>query len=444
MKKNRIKDVTDNIRMPEDVKMRIKAAAVADSANPKVAGGFTGMKISARVAVAAAVVAALSVSAFAMTEMMGFSFAREEDTVIIGATLSDDVKDSVSTKPLRAWNSEDGEISVKLSFGYMPEDMSERDNTPAKWNGTADYNRCITFVGFDLRRCDLETVIDGVDKADHFNAGANEAYLLTSDCEIAVYNKTLYVLFADEQFVVKAHVGEGITEDEIKSIAAGMAIEETDDVEHALPISNELAGSSDDSDNKVFYSDPIIVNKSDLLSIGEKGEYTGVLEGITITPLEYEIVDNVAGLDENCFHDFEWVKQFIDESGNFVPYKRTGVDREKGKFTATEDMVKKMVLVTVQFNSDTELDEHDIRAHLNTFNLKPLEFNDDGTVRLDVGGDCVIDRTPGRKADSVESRYIKSLGNGNWVVGYMLDEDECQGGFFYENTTAEIYYSFEK
>lgn len=443
MSDNIIKNVVSKIELSENSKKKIKASLAERESEKKI--GILGMRIGARVAIAAAILTALGVTAYAMSGLMNFSFTRDDDTVIIGASLSDEEKEQIKTEPVRAWNPGDGEISVKLEFAYMPEDMSERDNTPAKWYGTAEDNRNITFSGFDLRRGDFNEAINGAGDAERFAAGENDAYLVYTGKEISVYDKELYVLFHDGQFVVKAIVGRGITADEIKMIAAGMTVVETDDTEHALPISNEFGDSDDDNIPEVIVGSLKTVYENELLHNGDSAEIRSSFNNpLKVTVEGMEIRDTIAGLSGDAFVRDDVFDQFVNENGEFIPYKRTEVDYEAGTFGENVEMTKRMVLVTVRV--DGEYDEiHEVEATLNSFDLAGLVCHDDGTVTATqyLKG-YVVDSTPGKIACRHDIMYRENLGDGRWVVGYLLDEEECTGDMFYYCPTYNVYYSLEK
>ncbi|MBQ8207981.1 MAG: hypothetical protein IJZ89_04510, partial [Clostridia bacterium] len=238
MKNNPIRSAIKHINLSDEAKARIKSACYEQGMTAGRSNSSFSPKTGFKILIAAAIITVLSVSALAASKFITFTMMQKDDEVRINAVLPEENKDTEA--PLRAWNSneEAGEISVRLEFAYMPEDLSEDMTASHKYGGSVN-NRAITFNGYDLRRSDLNAIIKDIDSAEKFMAGDNEAYLLISN-DLSVYDKDIYVLFAEEEMVVRGIVGYGITVEEIKAIAEGMSIAETDDAVHALPIANEL------------------------------------------------------------------------------------------------------------------------------------------------------------------------------------------------------------
>ncbi len=441
MKQNEIKKAVEKIRLPDDAAMRIECACRATNIDeqPRPFRARTGM----RILIVAACVLALSVGVYATARLVGFYMERNGDTVNIGATLGRENLDE-SESPIRAWNANEDEIMVKLVFGYMPEDIK-----PGKENGKyggADNTRAMTFSGFDLRICDLDAVIGNIGTVEEFVAGSNSAFLVTSDSEISLYNKSLYVLLEDEHMVIKAKVACGITDDEIKAIAAGLSIEETDDITLAIPISNEVGLGATQDVPFVISTGNTEISREDLLAIGDSAHYTGYTDEYNITVNKVEIMDGISSLDINCFYDGVLDKYGItlDDAGNFLPYGRTEVDYESGKFGDTVQMTKKLVVVTVELTGGTtaEVDaEYAKLTFLQDFRLERLKYGEDGSIS---GGakSYVVDRTPQKWATFSSPIYREKTGDSTYRIAYIIDEDQLDGELLFESYYAKIYYSF--
>ena len=447
MKDNMIKMSVEHIRLSDDARSRIKNACLEYEGSKKNGGRFaarTGFKIL----VAVAAIAIMSVSVFAASRLITFSMTKNDDEIRINAILPEENRET--NKPVRAWNadSEKGEISVRLEFDYMPSDLKEDLTATHKYSGDS-LSRAITFVGHDLRRSDFNEIVKYVDEAEKFMAGDKEAYLLTWD-SLVVYDKDIYVLFEKEEMLVHGMVGYGITVDEIKAIAAGMRIVEVEDINIALPISNELDDDSDDSIPKVVYSDPIYVYREDLLSIGEIGEYNGYFDQRTVRVDKIEMLDNISGYEKDFIRS-DVIEKFTGDNGEFIPYMR-GTRVMEGDIEAGErprivlgeetEMKKRFILITLTVTEDEDDTDADVKAFLHTFSLGGLVETEEGHIERTQGWEnFIINGAPETHADFHDPLYRKKLGENKWVLGYFLDEDEIGEEMYLYSHHAELYYA---
>ncbi|MBE6538485.1 MAG: hypothetical protein E7671_03365 [Ruminococcaceae bacterium] len=443
MKDNPIKNAMKSIRMKDETKEKIKNVCYEYESLALSPQAHRAGQVTLKVLAAVAVIALMTVSAFAASRLISFSMNKNGDEVEINASLPDENKDTDA--PLRSWNSDEGEISVRLAFEFLPEDMTEDPTATHKYSGNGS-NRSITFSGFDLRRSDLKTIVENIDTAEKFMAGGKEAYLLVSD-SVSVYNKDLYVLFEEEEMVVHAIVGYGIGIDEIKAIAEGMSIVETDDVNIALPISNVPSPDSVSDIPFVITRPDDPVYRSDLLSMGETGSYENPFDSRTVRVDKVEILDSVSGF-ESGFINRDLIEKFVGENGELITYKRTEMiysgdpakgEKIKASFGETVETRKRFILVTV--TTDCAGEEKDIRSFLHTFSLGGLVEAADGSIERTQGRqNFVIDSTPGAHADRHEPIYWKNIGGGQWVLGYLVDADECGGELYFYSRYAELHY----
>ncbi len=450
MKKNSIKKAFDGIKLDESAKQRIKNSCyeyLVENERKKLV--FTH-KLGFKILAVAATVALLSISVFAAARLIDFSMTKEGDGVKLHAALPEENKDT--EVPLRAWNaeSEKGEISVRLEFDYMPSDLTEDPTATHKYGGES-VSRAITFVGHDLRRSDFNEIVKYVDEAEKFMAGDKEAYLLTWD-SLVVYDKDIYVLFAEEEMLIHGMVGYGITVDEIKAIAEGMKIVEVSDINIALPISNEFGDDSADSTPKVFYTDPIYVYRDDLLHLGDVGEYNGYFDQRTVRVDKIEMLDNISGYEKNFIRS-DVIEKFTGENGEFIPYMR-GTRVVEGDIEAGEkprivlgeetEMKKRFILITLTVTKDEKDTDADVKSFLHTFSLGGLVEDEEGHIeRTQEWESFIINGAPGEHADFHDPLYRKKIGENKWVLGYFLDEDEICGEMYLYSHHAELYYSLD-
>ncbi len=396
----------------------------------------------------------LTVGVFAATRLIEFGIKQDGDQIQISAKLPDrssaDTANDAS-KPLRSWVAEEGEISVKLNFGYMPEDITENPTAPYKYSDE-DFTRAMTFTGHDLRRGDFERILSGTDSYESLNTGNNKAYIVYSTAETAFYNRMLYVLFEDEELLVSVYVSYGITDDELREIAENITVIETDDPSEALPIGNEF-GDSSKEEQKVFYHENPPEYYDDLLHIGDTGRYEGYYSAADVTVKSIEYFDSMADFDNAHIIHMDFVKKFVDASGNLLEYNRTEIIRGDGettfdKYGETVAMTKKFVTVTLtldyEYRGDGEFDKFEEEPpFLHTFSLGGIVILEDGEVRHNDSAGYDIDRTPGTHAVNHEPVYREYLGENTWRLGYLLDADEMDGELYFFSDYADIGYTLK-
>lgn len=450
MKKNSIKDTFEGIRLSDTKKQKIKDLCYESITEKENSRTVFSAKAGFKIIAALAAVVLLSISVFSAARLIDFSMTKEDDGVKLHAALPEENKDTEA--PLRAWNSdaEKGEISVRLEFDYMPSDLTENETATHKYSGES-MSRAITFVGHDLRRSDFNEIVKNVDEAEKFMAGDKQAYLLTWD-SLVVYDKDIYVLFEEEEMLIHGMVGYGITVDEIKSIAEGMRIVEVEDINIALPISNELGDESDDSSPEVIYIDPVYVYRDDLLKLGEVGEYDGYFDQRTVRVDKIEMLENISGYENDFIRD-DVIEKFTGDNGEFISYMR-GARVVEGDIEAGEkprivlgeetEMKKRFILITMTVERDEDDTDYDVKGFLHTFSLGGLVETEEGHIERTQGWDnYIINGAPETHADFHDPVYRKKLGENKWVLGYFLDEDEIRREMYLYSSHAELYYSLE-
>ena len=407
----------------------------------------TPVKIMASVAI----LSVLTVSVYAAVQWIDFRMEQNGDEVRIHASLNETGEnDDTDEKPVRSWNAEEGEISIRLNIPDLPSDMRERENTNGKYY-SEDSSRSMTINGIDLRRSDLNEILGGADKAEQLDAGGKPLYVITSNSDAAFYNRTAFILFEKEELVLKLWVSYGITDDELLTMASTLTLEETDDALLALPIINEVLDDSYDWTTPITIEhDPIY--EADLLEIGQSARddndwYTATIDTV-------EVHDTINVLDPSYILRKDFVGRFTDTSGNLVPYNRTEViwNEEEGKqatkqFGETVSAKKKLYVVTLTMEDVTmdEIPEADrermLKACVNSFNLYPYTVVN-GEIIMQ-SSNAVVDRKPNAYADSSEIIYREYLGNNQWKVAYLIDETDAEGELMLEQYTGKIYVNIQ-
>ncbi len=358
--------------------------------------------------------------------------------------------DTAEGKPLRSWNSDESEISIRLNIPNLPSDMWEIANTNGKYD-SSDSSRAMTINGIDLRRSDLNEIIGGSANATRLDAGGKSLYVITGNSEAAYYNRMAYIVFEEEELVLKIWVSYGITDDELLALATTLTLEETDDATLAIPIINEVSDTTGDEETKVYYYERDPVYEADLLEIGQSARsatdyYTATVTGV-------EVYDNISVLNPNCILRKDFVERFTDGNGNLVPYSRTEIIHTfdgNNKFVSMDfgDTVssnKKLYVVTMtatDVTMDGIAEDHRdemLKACVNGYNLVNYSIAN-GEVELEYReGSFVIDRKPELRADSNEIIYREYLGNNQWKIAFLLEESDTNDSLLLYSYTSKIY-----
>lgn len=403
----------------------------------------TPIKIMASVAI----LSVLTVSVYAAVQWIDFRMEQNGDEVRIHASLTETGENTGSDeKPLRSWRAEDGEISVSLNIPDLPSDMSEDQTANGKYHGE-DSSRSITINGIDLRRSDLNQLIGGATNTKQLDVGGKAMYVVEKG-EANYYNRMAYIVFDEDELVLKLWVSYGITDEELSALASTMTLEYTTDTLLAIPIQNEFSGTTNMDIPFVYTSpnDPIYEN--DLIEIGQSARDEN--DWYTATVVAVEVYDNINVLNPNHILRKEFIERFTDTSGKLVPYNRTEViltveeDKQATRqFGETVSAKKKLYVVTLTMEDVTmdEIPESDrermLQACVNSFDLQSYTV-ENGEIKM-KSSSAVVDREPNAYADSSEIIYREYLGNNQWKVAYLIDETDAESELMLEQYTGRIY-----
>jgi len=429
----------------EKRKQAVRAALKEESAKEKQSTSLSIPSISGKVLLSAALVSLLAVGTLAAaSRFVDFRMDRDGNKVHIHAGIPSSpasTTSAVEDKPLRSWIAEDGEISIRLNIPDLPSDMAEDKTANGKYHG-ADSSRSMTINGIDLRRSDLNQLIDGASEVKQLAAGEKVVHVVEKG-EADIY-RIAYIVFEEDELVLKLWVSWGITDDELTAMASTLTLEETDDITLALPIQNEVNGTETDMGQPNVYicpDDPIY--EADLIEIGESARLD--TDWFTVTVNDVSVYDNISPLNPSCILQADKLMKFTDVNGNFVPYNRTPVIwGENGKqFGESEVVTKKLYVVTLT-TSELDLSEFEeedrypmLRASVNGFTLSGYTVTD-GMLSM-ISRSAVIDRTPGEYAMSSEIIYREDLGNGRWKVAYLIDDDIAEVNLVLGSYTGKFY-----
>jgi len=402
-----------------------------------------------KVLASAALLSLLSVGVFAAVQWIDFRMEQNGDEVHVYAGLNETAMNNPAEKeekPLRSWRAEDGEIGVHLNIPDLPWDMSEDGTANGKY-GSEDNSRSITFNGIDLRRADLDQLIGGASAVEQLDASGKTLYVIEKG-EADFYNRIAYIVYEEDELVLKLWVSYGISDEELLTLASTLTLEETTDTLRAIPIQGEVDDSSNVDIPDVFFREEDAIYEADLLEIGESVRDNN--DWFTVTVNGVEVYDNINALNPDCILREDFVERFTDDSGEFISYNRTEViwTKEEGKqptkqFGETVSAKKKLYVVTltmadVTMDEMSEADKDDmLKACVYSFRLNGYSVAD-GKLELNSSS-AVVDRKPNAYAYSSEAIYREYLGNNQWKVAYLIDEDVAEGNLVLNDYMGKVY-----
>lgn len=403
--------------------------------------------IPIKVLLSAVILAALTVSAYAAVQWIDFTVEQNGDEVYIHASLNETDENTVSQKKtLRSWRAEDGEISVKLSIPNLPSDMSEDQTANGKYR-SEDNSRSMTISGIDLRRSDLDQLIDGAAYVEQLDAGGKEMYVIEKG-GADYYNRIAYIVFNEDELVLKLWVSYGITDEELSALASTMTIENTTNALLAIPIQNELSCTTSQDIPFIYINENDPIYEANLIKIGASARDNN--DWYTITVNGVNVYDNIGVLNPNYIMCKDFVKRFTDDSGRLIPYNRTDIiyntneeaNQVTKHFGETVPAKKKLyvVLLTVADITLDNVNETDrkrmVQACVNSYNLSGYTVND-GKLDM-ICCNAVVDSQPGENACSSEIVYREYIGENQWRVAYLIDEDIASGNLVLNCYTSGI------
>lgn len=400
------------------------------------------MCLPIRVLISVAIIAAVSVSAFAAVKWIEFRVDRDGDRVNVHAGVNETA--NKEDRPLISWRSDDDEISVKLNIPDLPADMSPNMTANGKYGG-ADSSRSLTFSVIDLHRSDIDQITAGVTDVERFDADGREVYVIKTG-EANYYNRTAYMAFEREAIVLKIWVSYGVTDEELTAMLMSLTLEETDDPSVAVPVLNELTDANDAPD--IFERESTTQYVSELSDIGESIRDTN--ERFTATVKSVEVFDDAKTLDFKHVIYKDMFYRFVNADGTLRPFERTMVNtifNDDGSFIKefgeSVKMKKKLYVVTlamtdIDFSDLDEADREDMLiACINGFELDG--YTTEGSEIKITSFNAVADRTLGQYTGNGEMVYRRALGDGLWSVAFLVDEDIAEGNLVLHSYTSEIY-----
>lgn len=414
----------------------------------------------ARILLSAAVICVmLTVTAFAAVKMGVFSISREETKTVVQIGNTDNVTEDVVTKDsynqitFLSEHEEKGEIpSLIFHRDYMPSEAEESMEGGEIKYGDYDKGTSLSFNVVYLGGEGFTLNLGADADVEEFEANGHSA-LLISRGETLHFNKILTVYFEDEDVLAMCYAGYGISVDEMKNIAEGLWLEETEDATLAYSIvhnygavtlgetlSHQPAYQPLKTAEKITFGHKLIFSDTSFRGDGSD-DYTAVSADIEVTPVDISILDDALKLDSGRLK--EEFPEYIDELGGFISYPRTELVKNGGAigdgFGETELVRKKLVLVELKLKNTSDI---------------PVWTYAVGDIQLHLGDEenliisYVYDNTPQKYSTTSVIAYYDAGGEGKSFYKTGLEAGEeitCHIGFLVdEDMLDEAYVLFGK
>lgn len=240
--------------MPKDFENKI-ASTLDTLENKKNPIAFS--KAAKIIAIAAAVIAVLTVSGFAAEDIYKRFLTKEDDRIILNVG---EITSSEAQKPAEY---------IKLNLGWLPDDIQPFE-PPYKYHriysdGTESPGG-LTFSVFTTETA-VQYAAENADNAKELMIGDHLGAILSFNVD-----KQLLIFFDDMGYVLLCYVTIDMDESELIKIAENISLEETDK-EHAFGIDTCIPGATESSSMAFFPDDPIANFEYQIKKIEEKYEF---------------------------------------------------------------------------------------------------------------------------------------------------------------------------
>lgn len=280
--------------------------------------------VSYRIAVAAvAAVLLVPSTVFAATKLYELRVTQKQHEVEVDIRLQNDTAktlDAEETHILR----EDGitdsapRSPMKVTLTYVPKECiyySDYKYEGADMKGTYGISM-LMLLGDSTTNCGDRVRYSIASEKREVNG---QEYVVVTKDETFIFNKEVFIPLGERNAVLMMYVGEGISISELDKIVAGVQVEETADMEEAIP-SNDIEDSFvwDKEVYGVSLSDEdMTLQNFEIHSIGDTIEQ-GALD---ITVDKVDIFDSIQGFGRENFYT-DVLPEDIKEDGTFAEYNR--------------------------------------------------------------------------------------------------------------------------
>lgn len=321
---------------------------------------------------------------------------------------------------------------VKLNFGYMPDylipyDAPYKFSTEIKDDGTV-----CSGLTFQLFKSELakDLVITYVESSAEYMFGENKGAVMHINSGVETdgddYDKQFIIYFEEFGYVLRCHVSERISDDEMIKIANGLSLEKTDK-EHAYIIDTYIptvdnGGIIAPAFGTFSYTTDAVVRQ-----LGEAFDikaYNRDVDGndYTLSVKSIDIRDNVNGLDYSSFDLAGEISDYVDENGNLKSYEHKTYNHGDGvnsisSLKESKTVGRKIVLVDIEVRNN--------ESYANQFFINAGVFSISGTPAANGVNSFEASYISGQDGKTGSYNFIpfEAGEKKTLTYGYIIDAD---------------------
>lgn len=138
--------------------------------------------------------------------------------------------------------------------------------------------------------------------------------ILTRNGDVS-YNHILLMFYEDLGQIVRIYGHSDLSLEELKKIAENLVLEPTGEEPYQAFV----------QERETYDAEPVLIEDGRKVQVGEAMEYVGGMANkkLSFTVTDIDIRDDISGLPEEYFTDYERIASMLDENGKFTPYERT-------------------------------------------------------------------------------------------------------------------------
>lgn len=269
---------------------------------------------------------------------------------------------------------------VKLNLSYLPDGIKAMSNTEGlKYCSVSDNNKSV--FSFWFTKVDSNYKISELFVNDYkeVNLGNNEGVILhikpfeNSDEKS---NSLIYIYYKEMNVLLTAYVSNDVSDDEIEKVMKGIELTKGNN-------GDLIVDEAKSEEDKITYD--YSFNDENYQVVSKDTSVNGFDFSGNISCNSINILDNISGLNQDCFYLFEYdndLSQIVDENGNIKPYEKKFFKDGDGinSIGSLEEIniingkfVKAEVTVTNTTNEEQEFG-------INTIKLNALEKDSKGNM----------------------------------------------------------------
>ena len=322
---------------------------------------------------------------------------------------------------------------VKLNLSYLPSGIKAMPNTEkTKYCSESDNNKGVFSFWFTKVNSDYKISELFVNDYKEVDVNGNEGVIMhikpfeNSDEKS---NSMIYIYYKEMNVLLTAYVSNDVTDNEIEKVMKGIQLTKGNSGDLCV----DEAKSEEDKITYDYFSSNS--EKYQVVSKNTSIDCFGFSGNISCSSVN--ILDNLSGLNQDCFYLFEYdndLSQIADENGNIKPYEKKifkdgdGVNSigslEEINIT-NRKFVKAEVTVTNTINEEQEFG-------INTIKLNALKKDSNGNLIYKEDNSL-----------STETHYIESNINRESYYSILIPANSSETitvGFFVDEDTLDDLY----